>query len=184
MVTASGAAVLPVDMKSSTSSTLDAVELVANTLRQSYRMGFNETLEVVAPFWLKAAIRADLANKNGLELFAVTDAQIDSYFGVRNTSVQWIYNWQPLVEGEEGYPATVQVMVYPAGTFIKATNDVINLSAVYDAAGLTVNEYTGLFFEEGIAVIQRCFKSKLVTIALNASGASGAATTTAAFTLT
>jgi hypothetical protein len=186
MVTASGAAVLPADLKSSTSNTLDAVELVANTLRQNYRMGFNETLEVVAPFWLKGNIRADLTNRMGADTdsILVTDAQIDSFFAARNVSVQWVYNWQPLAEGEEGYPATAQIMVYPAGTFVKATNDIINLSAVYDAASLTANEYVGLFFEEGIAIIQRCFKSKLVTIPLCAGGQTGAASTTACFTLT
>ena len=172
------------DVKSVTSNTLDAVELVANTTRQNYRMGFNETLEVVAPFWLKGAIRADLANRGGVDLLAITDAQIQSYFGARNVNVQWIYNWQSLVEGEEGYPTTVQILVYPAGTFVKATNDVINLSGVYDAAGLTANEYTGLFMEEGIAIINRCFKSKLITIPVCAGGQTGAATTAACFNLT
>jgi len=184
MVAASGAAVAVADVKSVTSNTLDAVELVANTTRQNYRMGFNETLEVVAPFWLKGAIRADLANRGGVDLLAITDAQIQSYFGARNVNVQWIYNWQSLVEGEEGYPTTVQILVYPAGTFVKATNDVINLSGVYDAAGLTANEYTGLFMEEGIAIINRCFKSKLITIPVCAGGQTGAATTAACFNLT
>jgi hypothetical protein len=184
MVAASGSAVAVADLKATSSGTLDAVELIANTTRQDWRLGFNETLEVVAPFWLRGAIRADLANRNGVDLLAVSDGQIDSYFSARNVRVQYIYNWQPLGAGQEGYPATVQVLIYPAGTFIKATNDVINLSAVYDAASLVANEYTGLFVEEGIAVIKRCFESKLVTIPVCAGGITGAANNTACFSLT
>lgn len=184
MVTAAGAAVVTNSVGSTTANSLDSLALVGDTLRQTYRLSFGETLEVVAPFWLKGAVRADLAMRNGVDYLAVSDAEIQSFFTVRGMRVQWVYNWQALVEGEEGYPATAQVMVYPAGTFVKARTNVINLSAVYDAAELSVNRYTGLFMEEGVALIKRCYKAKLVTIALSQAGLTGANTNVATFTLT
>jgi hypothetical protein len=184
MVTASGSAVVPAVVGGAATNTLDGLELVAQGLRQDYRLPFNATIEGVAPFWLKGAIRADLANRNGVDLLAVSDSVIEGYLRERNIVLQWVYNWQALAANEEGYPVTAQVMLYPAGTFVKATTDVINLSAVYDAASLNVNTYTGLFMEEGIAVFKRCWASKLVTLNVCASGQTGAASGTACFTLT
>lgn len=183
MVTIAGAAVAAGSVGSVASNALNAVELVAETLRGEYRLGLNVTLEVVAPWWLKAAIRADLANRNGVDLLAVSDQTIASYFAVRKVRVQFVYDWQMLVNGEEGYPTTAQLLVYPAGTYVKGTTDVINLDAVYDAAELSVNRYTGLFFEEGVLVAQRCFKAKLVTITVAAGGLTGNNNNTAVFNL-
>ena len=184
MIAKAGAAVVTADVGSVASNTLDSLELIAETIRSDYRLSASETLEVVAPHWLKAAIRADLANRAGVDLLAVTDAIMQSYFAARNVRVQWVYNWQPLADREEGYPATVQVLVYPAGTFVKGTSDVINLNAVYDAASLAVNTYTGLFMEEGILLLQNCYKARLVTINVKAAGVTGATNSTATFTLT
>lgn len=184
MVTASGSAVVPAVVGGAATNTLDGLELVAQGLRQDYRLPFGAVIEGVAPFWLKGAIRADLANRSGVDLLAVSDATIEGYLSLRGIRLQYVYNWQALAANEEGYPVTAQVMLYPAGTFVKAVTDVINLSAVYDAAELSVNRYTGLFMEEGIAVFKRCFGSKLVTLNVCASGQTGANTGTACFTLT
>jgi hypothetical protein len=184
MVTASGSAVVPAVVGGAAVNTLDGLELVAQGIRQDYRLPFDATIEGVAPFWLKGAIRADLANRSGVDFLAVSDATITGYLAERNIVLQWVYNWQALAANEEGYPTTAQVMLYPAGTFVKATTDVINLSAVYDAASLNVNTYTGLFMEEGIAVFKRCWTSKLVTLNVCASGQTGANSGTACFTLT
>lgn len=183
IVTAAGTAIPAQSVGSTTGNLLDSLQVVGDTLRQTYRLSFTETLEVIVPFWLKGAVRADLAMRSGENYLDITDQQINSWFGMRGLNVQWVYNWQPLVEGEEGYPATAQVLVYPAGTFIKARSNVINLSAVYDAAELSVNRYTGLFQEEGVALIPRCYKAKLITINLSQAGLSGANTNTGTFTL-
>lgn len=181
---AESTATLAAGVGSVASNTLDAVGLVATTIRQEYRLGKNETLEVVAPHWLLEAIRADLSMRTGVDLLAVTDAQINAYFTARKVRVQWVYNWQDLVDGEEGYPATAQLLVYPAGTFVRGSADVINLDAVYDAASLEVNTMTGLFFEEGVLLAQTCFKSKVVTVPVAAGGITGAASNAATFNLT
>ena len=54
------------------------------------------------------------------------------------------------------FPANVKVLMYPAGTWVKGSIDVINIDAVYDSTGLEQNIYTALFVEEGILAVQRC----------------------------
>jgi hypothetical protein len=182
MVTAS-TAVTPATVGSVTSDTLNAIGLVAQTLREEYRLSMNETIEVVVPAWVREAIRADIGHRSFGDL-ALADAAITAYFSARKTRVQWVYNWQQLGDGQEGYPATFTALVYPAGTFAKGTSDVISLDAVYDAASLNVNTYTGLFMEEGVLLLQNCWKSKIVTIAVCAGGNTGAADNTGCFNLT
>lgn len=183
MVTASGAAIAAGNVGSIASGALNAVELVAETERGRLRLKMGATMEVVLPFWVKAVIRADLASRTGVDLLAVSDADITRYFSARNIKIQWVYNWQQLAENAVGYPQTVQALVFPAGTFTKGVSDVINLDAVYDAAGLTENTYTGLFFEEGVLLAKNCYKSKLVTIPVCAAGVTGAASNAACFTV-
>lgn len=183
MVTASGAALSTGSVGSVGSNALNAVELVAETTRQQYRLADSHTIEVKAPHWLKSVIRADLASRNGVDLLAVTDAAINGYFGARNVSIQFIFNWQSLANNAVGYPATAQLLVYPAGTFVKGTADVISLDAVYDAASLSVNTMTGLFFEQGLLLLQNCYASKLVEIVVCAGGVTGEASNAACFTV-
>lgn len=161
-------------------SILTALELVAEGERQRFRMARSQTLEVVLPFWVRAAIRADYANRTGVDLVNVTDAMIDSYFATRGLSVQFVYNYQELtIAAEPGvatdYPNTIDVLMYPSGTFVKLTKDVIRLDAVYDSVGLGTNTYTALFAEEGVALANICHTPRRLTIPFNVSGLTAAA---------
>ena len=183
---AKATAVTTASVGGTTMNTLNAVALVAETLRGEYRLSLNATLEVVLPTWVREAIRADMGVRQGADAaqVALADAAITSFFTARKVRVQWVYNWQMLANGEEGFPATFQMMVYPAGTFVKGTADVISLDAVYDAASLSVNTFTGLFMEEGVLLLQNCWKAKIVTVAHSAAGLTGAASNVGTFTLT
>ena len=61
--------------------------------------------------------------------------------------------------------------MYPAGTWVKGSIDVINVDAVYDSTGLEQNVYTALFVEEGILAVQRCTHTCAVNIPVCVSGA-------------
>jgi hypothetical protein len=174
MVTAAGAAKVPTALGSTTSDTLGSLELIADVWRDRYRLALSATMEVVVPFWVKGAIRTDLANRAGVAPEVITDQTIAAHFAARNLSVQYVYDWQDLASNATAYPTTFQVLMYPAGTFVKGTADVINLSAVYDAASLAVNTYTGLFFEQGILVANPCYSAALITIAVCGAGRQGA----------
>lgn len=177
MATSAGTAEVVTDFNSTTQTTLSALELLANYKRQTYKMGLSETLEVVVPFWVKSAIRDDLSLRGGISFEAVTDAMIQAHFAARHLNVQFVYDWQELdtSNATEGYTATYTALIYPAGTFVKGTSDVITLNAVYDAASLATNIYTALFFEQGLLVANVCASASAVTLPVCNSGRTGIA---------
>lgn len=158
-----------------TIDTLAQIEQAANYIRQSWRMSFGAELEMLLPIWYRTTMRMDLARRTGVDLINVSDAQLASYFTSRNISVQWLYNYQPLQGTPVETPETVQAVIYPAGTWVKGTTDIITLDAVYDSTNLSLNQYTALFTEEGVLVANPCFDSYLLTLNTCASGRTGAA---------
>jgi len=160
--------------------TLSGLDLRANVIREQYRMGLTETMEVVVPFWVKSVIKDDLAVRTGRpDGEAIQDSEVDAHFASRHLSVSFVYDWQALGD-VVAYPANFKALMYPAGTFVKGTTDVITLNAVYDAASLATNVYTALFFEAGVLVAKMCATSNVVTIPICAAGRTGAANFTCA----
>jgi hypothetical protein len=180
MALAAGAAKVITGIGSTAGDTLGGLELIADGLRQKYRLSMTATLEVVVPFWVKGAIRSDLALRTGQDSTAVvTDQQITAHFAGRNLSVSFVYDWQDMAAPPAvAYPTTFQALMYPAGTFVKGTSDVINLNAVYDAASLAANIYTALFFEQGVLVAKMCNEAALVTLPICNAGRTGIANLT------
>lgn len=174
MATIAGTPISAIDFTTSAHSTLANLEQIADVRRQQWRLGLNESMEVVLPFWVRGALRNDFALRGGRPLEAVTDAYMASEFAARNLNVQYVYDWQE-IPSEVGYPASFQALMYPAGTYVVGTSDVINLNAVYDHASLVENTYTGLFFEEGLLVANKCFDANLITIPTCGSGHTGVA---------
>lgn len=174
MQTALGTSLVATDVGSTAQSTLAAIELTADYQRQVRAWSFNQTLEVVLPFWVRGAIRSDLAIRTGKQEAAITDAMIQAEFAARHVNVQWVYDLDALGADPVVYPATFHALMYPAGSFVVGTSDVIKLNAVYDAASLAGNIYTALFFEEGDAVVQLCPGGKQLTLPVCSAGATGA----------
>lgn len=173
---AGGTAVTATDV-GSISLSLSVIELTAMGMRYKYRLSQRSSIEVVAPFWLRTLLRMDMGMRGDGQ--DVSDAQIDSWFTQRNLSVQWVYDWQDLTfdaanQCEVVLPANVSVLMYPAGTWVKGTTDVINVDAVYDSAGLESNTFTALFTEEGILAVQRCTHTCKVTVPVCVSGRTSA----------
>lgn len=176
--TIAGAAIAVPDVWPNALSLLHALELVAEGERGRFRMARAATLEVILPFWVRPALRADLANRTGVELTNVTDQMLDAHFASRGIRVQWLYNYQPLdvTPGiATDYPATIETIMYPAGTFVQLTDDVIRLDAVYDSTGLSTNTYTALFAEEGVALANVCHTPRRLSLTLSVSGLTAAA---------
>jgi len=165
------------DLTSVTFDTLNGVDLQAEQTRQTFRLGQNATLEVVFPVWARSVFRNDIGARTGRPPQAVTDSEILAHFTARNINVQFVYGWQELTGSELTWPATLEFLMYPAGTLVKGVSDVINLSAVYDAASLATNIYTGLFFEQGLLVAKMCYGVKRGTVPVTGaySGKTGAA---------
>lgn len=162
------------------SSVLNSIELMAINLRLNKGYGRSHPIEGVAPNWLHAVIRADLANQQGVETKAVTDAQINSWFAARNISFQFVADWQTRGVGQPGnlgtleWPGTVRVMLYPAGTWFRSLTNVIEFGIQYPRELLQLNRYTRFFTEDAYRVAKRCDESLVVTIPICPSGAYGA----------
>lgn len=174
-----GPAVSIPDVWANALSILHALELVAEGERDRFRMARAATLEVLLPFWVRPALRADLANRTGVELTNVTDAMLDAHFTNRGMRVQWLYNYQSIaVTGDTvatDYPDTLEAIMYPAGTFVMLTTDVIRLDAIYDSVGLSTNTYTAIFVEEGIALANVCHDPRRISIDFSVTGLTAAA---------
>ena len=162
--TAIGAAVNYVELGGVSADILDALSLQAAVIRQEQFLSPTAVIETVLPIWAKEIFRADLARRSGQALLAYTDAQIQQAFTARNLAPQWINAYQPLATTGTAWPTTLEALVYPAGTYVWGNNDVINLDTVYDSAGLEVNMYTAIFFEEAGMLINQCGSGRKVSI--------------------
>lgn len=168
----------PASSDDAASNVLAAVELAIMDMRYRNRMLLNATVEVVFPAWVIGPIRAALARRRGVAELAVSDSEIVSWFTVRGARVQFVYDWQDAFSGgtfggsasATAFPTTVTFLVYPAGTWVKAEQDVINLDTVYDNAMLTTNQFTALFVEDGLAALKMCSDSRLYTTDVNPAG--------------
>lgn len=161
------------------SSVLNSIELMAINLRLNKGLARTATIEGVAPNWLHAVIRADLANQQGVDTKAVTDAQINSWFAARNISFQFVADWQTRGPGQPGnlgtleWPGSVRVLLYPAGTWFRALSNVIEFGVQYPRELLQINRYTRFFTEDAYAVAKRCDESLVVTIPICPNGGYG-----------
>ncbi|KJF21964.1 hypothetical protein C7T36_18450 [Rhodococcus sp. AD45-ID] len=173
---------------SATTSVLNALDIQITDYRYANRMADNAELEVPIPLWAKPVFRADQSVRNGsnvTEALEVTDAKIDAWFKARHAVPRWVYDWQDAFSGVSGgfgaatpitaWPTTIDVMIYKAGTFVRARGEIINVSAMYDTVNLKKNDYHVIFIEEKLLVIKRRWKSRLVRIPLAVNGAVGAA---------
>jgi hypothetical protein len=154
---------------------LHILELIATGERQRTFMSPNQTIEAVIPHWAKNVIRVDVANRNGVaDVKSITDAQIDAEFTARKIKVQWITAWQNITIDATGialqYPQTVEILLYPAGTYVRGVAPVITLDTIYDSTNLKKNDYVELFVEQGTLVTNPCGDGLRISMPLLANG--------------
>lgn len=156
---------------------LHILEMLAIGERQRLALSVNQTLEALVPIWVKAIIRADLAQRTAVDTISVTDAQINAHFTARGIKVQWLNAYQDLTITGTGaaahataYPSTVEVIFYVAGTFVRGVAPVIQLDTIYDSTNLKKNDYVHVFMEQGVLVTNPCGDGHRVSFPLYANG--------------
>lgn len=180
------AVVVPADANGddAISGILSAVDLAITDMKYRARMGFNATMEVVLPMWVLVQFRAAATRRRGVDMVSLADAEIMAWFAQRNAVPRFVYDWQDQYSGGGGttpggssaltaLPQTVQFLVYPAGTWVKAVQDVVSLDTIYDSTKLATNEYTAIFAEDGWAMLQMTPYTKLYTAIADPSGVTG-----------
>lgn len=181
VVAGSGAArvIPPTSVLGSVASVLNSLALVATNIRLKRGLSRTATIEGIAPSWFFEVLRADLAMRQGTDTFAVTDAQILGWLTARNIALQFVGDWQTRSVGLPGHmdtltwPKTVDIVMYPAGTWFRSMSNVIELGVMYPKEQLQVNRFTRMFTEDALAVGKRCGESALVRVPLDVSGAFG-----------
>jgi len=168
---------------SATSQVMSAVEMAITDIKYRLRLQRSATLEVIMPWWVLAQMRADWMRRPWTQDPNLTDAEINSFYATRGARVQYVYDWQDafssaaLSGGGPGantaitsLPNTMQFLVFPSGTWIRAVSDVITLNSVYDSTKLATNQVTHLFTETGWAMVQMCPLSRVYTVPICPSG--------------
>ena len=169
---------------STISQVMSAVDMAIVDIKYRLRMQRSATLEVIMPWWVLAQMRADMMRRpNSEENFDVTDAMISQWYATRNARVQYVYDWQDAFSSAAlsgtgpgattpigSLPKSLQFLVYPAGTWVRAVSDVITLNSVYDSTKLATNQVTHLFTETGWAMVQMCPVSRVYTVPICPSG--------------
>jgi len=172
------------------SGLLAALEMVGVDLRYRNRMDPNAPLEAVGPVWARAQLRADVSRRTGVDMISVRDGEITGWFADRHFMSELVYDWQDASTGTVNgpgaaapgittFPSEVEFMIFPAGTFVKLTDPTIRLETVYDSVKLATNQYTALFFEEGVAIAKVCPDARRVVYPLCPTGATTAPETRA-----
>lgn len=169
------------------SQVMSAVEVATVDIQYRLRLQRDQTLEVVFPYWLKAQMRADWIRRNGPMDPDLADSQIDALLRTRHARAQWVYDWQDSFTstGVSGgpfpgsdtpicaLPTQVRFLIYPAGTWVVARQDVIRLDTIYDSVTLATNKVTQLFLEDGFRAMRFCPVSRVYTINICPNGKTG-----------
>lgn len=163
-----------------TTGILGAIGLQVADYRERFRMCDNDPLEVVLPRWSKQAIKSDVAKRNGVDMLAVSDAEMMSWFNERQVRVQFVSDWQVGSGDFPGqstarvaWPATVQFLIYAAGTWVVGNGLDLDLGVVRDSTLNAKNDHTAAWTEECKLVAKIGHDSRLVTIDFCVNGATG-----------
>lgn len=182
VVNGSGAPIItpPTSVMGVVGSVLNSLDLNATNIRLRRGLSRTATIEGIAPSWFPAVLRADMVYRHGgADSLNVTDAMVNEWLTARNIALQYVGDWQTRDAGYPGalntlsWPASVQVVLYPAGTWFRSMSPVIELGVFYPKEQLQVNRYTRFFTEDAIAVGRRCNISVVAEIPLAVTGAIG-----------
>jgi hypothetical protein len=169
------------------STLFQAIGLATVDLATRAYMSLGGEFEVVLPVWVREQLRTALINRRAVDDPVKADAWMQQQFAKLGVTVHFVYGWQdahvtPAPAGFPGaatpipaLPTEVQFLIYPAGTWIKGVNPVIDLDTIYDSTNLATNQYTALFVEDGWLALQTCPYSRVYTVPVDpcACGCSG-----------
>ena len=175
-----------------TSALLQSIELSIIDYREKFSMCSDSILEIVLPRWANAVVRADLANRDGIDVFSVTNGMIADWFNLRGARVQFVGDWQVREPGAAGtatpgnatpltdWPDTMDYMIFAPGTFVRGNSMSLDLGVTRDSVLNATNDHTAAWAEDCFAILKPGHESRVVTVALCPSGEIGARTFTCA----
>lgn len=141
-----------------TGSLLGTVSKAVAGFKSRHRITSGVNLRAAFPAWTKELLRTDIAREapgDGLGRYAVTDAEIMSWFNVRGvspifyvdtrTGAGMAYGAQTATAVTD-FPATIEWFLWVEGSFIFVDGGTLNLGLVRDSTLNSTNDYS-LFVE-------------------------------------
>lgn len=167
---------------------LNALALNAQDYRSRYAMCRDAVLEVLAPKWLRSAMRSDLRRRTGAttEQLAMTDARLMELFDVENIRVQWVSDYQERTTGYPGYyvntttpilstwPSTVEFLMWAPGTVVLGQGMRLDLGVIRDSVLNETNDFTAEWMEECWLMFKPGHEVRRIVVNICADGTTGA----------
>jgi hypothetical protein len=168
---------------------LGALELQAIDYRDRYAMCQDALLEVIAPRWLRGAMRSDLRKRMGIgtDMLSASDAYLMQLFDAINVRVQWVNDYQVRTDGFPGvpgvlptaWPTTVEFMMMAPGTAVLGQGLRLDLGIIRDSILNETNDFTAMWMEECWLIFQPGHEIRRLTVNICPDGTTGAADLTA-----
>lgn len=164
---------------------LNAIALNAEDYRSRYAMCEDAVLEVLAPKWLRAAMRSDIRRRTGVvtrEALAMSDATLMSLFDEENVRVQWVSDYQERTEGFPGvpttvmtsWPLTVEFLMWAPGTVVLGQGMRLDLGIIRDSILNATNDHTGIWTEDCWLMFKPGHEVRKIVVNICADGTTGA----------
>lgn len=142
---------------------LNSVGRLASAYRTRHRLEADTALRVIAPAWLRDAIREDMTRSEAISLddanIIWADALINQALASRNVNITWHLDdpayTAALVTGNiPNFPAVIKYWMFAEGTFLFLDGGTLDLGIVRDSTLVGTNDYR-MFVEtfEGLAKV-------------------------------
>ena len=165
------------------SSVFSAVALQSADMIERHSLCESISLEVVFPWWSRNLFLTDVARRNGVSIDEVSTADVQAVFTPLGVAIQWARNLAPAVPDDIGgetpatvWPDEVSFLLYPAGQLQLGRGEEVNLGVIHDSTKFSTNDYTALFAEECVTLVDRSVDTRYVTVPVCPSGETGAQT--------
>ncbi|NDL58634.1 major capsid protein [Phytoactinopolyspora mesophila] len=165
------------------SAFFNAVALQVSDYTERYSLCDSIGVEIVAPWWLRNQMLADIARRNGVSIDEVNPAVITQAFARLGVAIQfakglYVGDISPLGRDEPAteWPGGVDVLMYAAGSLQLGRGEEIELGVIYDSEKLKTNDHTALFSEECVALVDRSPEVRLLRVPVCADGVTGGQT--------
>jgi hypothetical protein len=150
----------------------------ATAYRSRHRLDPQMQLKVIAPYWIKDAMRADLVlAMPGDGTMNVADSEIEGYLASRGVNITWSLDLDVFGAQSTGgmteFPDTFTWYMFAEGTFLFLDGGTLDLGIIRDSTLVGTNDYK-MFVEtfEGIAKVG--IESIQVTSTINVNGVAAA----------
>lgn len=163
---------------------ITSLAINAQDYRSRYAMCEGAVLEVLAPKWLRSAMRSDLRRRTGAttDQLALSDAQLMTLFDSENLRVQWVSDYQERTEGFPGvpttiptqWPTTVEFMMWAPGTVVLGQGMRLDLGIIRDSTLNQTNDHTGEWMEECWLMFKPGHEVRKIVVNICADGTTGA----------